>query len=404
MLNTKRGTLIISFIVAVALWMYVVGEMDPVTTRSISGVPVQYTNEQALEDNGMAVKSDGPDKLTVRIRGKRSVVSRVSAADLNASVDLSQAGVGENSLKISVELPSNVELSSQSVNRAKIQVEKLVKKMKTVRISYLGDFSDGEEPTTLDVDPEQVSVSGASSEVNSVSYVKASVNRGTMTSSRSVAEAKLTPVDESGREVKNVKLSDDTARVTSALYQTKTVPLKVPVTDHSTDGLKRTWEAPATVTIKGPSEILKNVSKIRSETIDVSAVKESSDLTIQPKLPDGVKLAADSGALKLSVKVAESDPSKEKSFTFRPSDITVNGTPDGTEATILTESVTVTVTGTSDELKNISKKDITLSIALGDLDLGNHYVPITVKCGEESSSITTDPEEISVKISQDSAR
>ena len=46
MLQSKKANLVISLILAVILWLYVIGELDPETTKVYRSVPITLQNEQ----------------------------------------------------------------------------------------------------------------------------------------------------------------------------------------------------------------------------------------------------------------------------------------------------------------------------------------------------------------------
>ncbi|MFC2662298.1 MAG: hypothetical protein ACFNYI_04025, partial [Eubacterium sp.] len=86
MLNSRKSKIIISLIVAIVLWAYVVGEVDPTIKKTYHSVPIKYTNEQALTEKGMAVASYGESEMSVTLSGKRSLFTRMDSDDLYAQV------------------------------------------------------------------------------------------------------------------------------------------------------------------------------------------------------------------------------------------------------------------------------------------------------------------------------
>lgn len=177
MLNSRKSKIIISLIVAIVLWAYVVGEVDPTIKKTYHSVPIKYTNEQALTEKGMAVASYGKKEMSVTLSGKRSLFTRMNADDLYAQVDLSNAAVGTNELSVELNVPGTLESTHQSLTKVVVKVERRVSSKKEVRVSYMGNYSGAEEPTTLFVNPASITVSGAKSLVQKVSYVRATVQK-----------------------------------------------------------------------------------------------------------------------------------------------------------------------------------------------------------------------------------
>ena len=55
MLENKNVLKIISLIIAILLWVYVMGEVNPDTKEKISDIEVTFVNTETLADEGLAV-------------------------------------------------------------------------------------------------------------------------------------------------------------------------------------------------------------------------------------------------------------------------------------------------------------------------------------------------------------
>lgn len=396
MVQSKKGNMIISLILAVILWMYVVGEMNPVTTKSYRDIPVTLTNSQTLSDNGLAVVGASDETMTITLSGKRNSLSKIKTADIVATVDLSDATEGDNQLKINLSVPDSAEVKNQSLTKITVTVEKKQTVRRNIRVKYTGNYAKGEEPTTIKTDPENVTVSGARSLVNKVAYVKATISSDNVSTDETSTSSNLVPVDKHGNEVENIDLSQNTAKITSALYYTKTVSLKVPVTNSSSDGYKRTTTAPEKVKIKGPDRALKKVDSITADTIDVTGITKSTDVDIAPNLPDQIWLSDDSRDLVLNVKVTSEMHSRE--FTFDGDSVDLNNVGSDLSGNVKTGTVTVTVTGIASKINKISKSDISLSADCDGLGSGTHSVSLTVKCDGTYTGLAADPSKINVRL------
>ena len=54
MLNNKTFLRIFSLVAAVLLWMYVMGEVDPAKTSTVSNITVSFMNSDMLAEEGLA--------------------------------------------------------------------------------------------------------------------------------------------------------------------------------------------------------------------------------------------------------------------------------------------------------------------------------------------------------------
>ena len=134
MLKNNRVNFIISLVIAIALWAYVNGETNPQTTKTFKNIPITFDNEQTLTDEELAVLSTSADSLSVTLSGSRKNVSTVTSSEITATVNLADADNGDNSLKITVTVPEDVQVDSTSLARVDVAVEKLLSK--SVDVTY----------------------------------------------------------------------------------------------------------------------------------------------------------------------------------------------------------------------------------------------------------------------------
>ena len=76
MLKNKTVLKIVSLVIAIFLWIYVMGEVDPETKVKVYGIEVNYINTELLAENGLAVAEDEPVTINATIEGKRSDVNK----------------------------------------------------------------------------------------------------------------------------------------------------------------------------------------------------------------------------------------------------------------------------------------------------------------------------------------
>ncbi len=400
MLENRKTRLVISFILAFALWFYVVGQMNPPMRKTYRDIAITLTNEQSLSDNGLSVLNWSDDSLRVTVSGKRSTINKLSKADIVATVDLTNAAEGTNKLPIDLKIPENIEIDNQSLNEITVSVEERITKTRDVRVQYLGDHPAGSEPATIKADPDSVRVSGAKSIVEKVSYVKAEVNSDEMPDELSSSMSVLTPVTSGGNTVENVSLSSTQCKITSILYKTRKVKLIVPVRDKSDDGYTRTTSCQDMITIKGPTADIASVKRIKAEPVDITGIRENMKIDVVPILPEGIYAAEADRDIKLTVKVSKDKAKDEKSkgsqtrsFTYTEDDVELRNTG-AAQFEAEQESIEVQVTGTAEQLAGIKSSDIILYVDLSQIEdtaSDRTELEIQTECSREYSDIAVIP-------------
>lgn len=108
MLRNKKFQLIISLLIAIALWLYVVGDINPSISADISDIQVEMTGEDTLEEMGMEATLNEPQRINITINGPRSDVNEAKASDIKAVVDVSNCEYGENTEPIKIVFPDDI--------------------------------------------------------------------------------------------------------------------------------------------------------------------------------------------------------------------------------------------------------------------------------------------------------
>ncbi|MGN0659114.1 MAG: YbbR-like domain-containing protein [Emergencia sp.] len=396
MFENRKFNIILSVIIAVCLWAYVIGETNPTDTQTFRDIPITLIGEQALDESGLAVLSVSAETVSVTLTGTRANIKQVSAKDISATVNLADAAMGENQLKIILRVPDNVEIEDKSINKVTVVIEEKVSREVDIQVAYEGSFEDEEEPITVDMSRTSAVVTGAASLVEKVDHIQAVVGEGKVTDKLKTFTAKLTPVDQNGSTIDNVSLSAKDVEISAQLATTRTVPLHVPVKDSHSDVVEKTYSVPKTITIKGNSDDLAGIDSVTCEEVDLSGLTEDARITLVPVLPAKVQVSAKSAdnlVMTVTVKPVES-----RTFTFDGDQVVLKDLDDNLTAQVRTDRIQITVRGTAQALDALDNSDFTLTAGLQGLDEGAHSVQLTVKCSGDYISMDVNPEKIKVLI------
>ena len=395
MLKSKKFNIILALIIAIALWAYVLGEVNPGSTTTVKNVPINFTNQESLEDNGLTVLGSSQTSISVSISGQRTAITKVEPGDFSVTCDVEGLNKGSHTVRINVTGPDNVKIDHISVEKINVDIDDLTTEEKTVEVAVNGQAGTDKEADIVETNLETVRVTGAKTLVDKVDKVKASVELSKIGTELSTFNTELTPVDKSGVQVLNVRLSSSEVKVTAVMLSKKTVSLEVPVTGTDYGDIERSVSVPKTVTIKGTEDDIKDISKITCRTLDVSGVYTNDTLPLEPILPDGIQLSDDSDGL--SAKVTVKDLSK-KSFEFDQDDIDLLNRQDGFTYTISAVTFSAELTGRESVMSGLTADDVTISADVSGLGRGTHTVTLTVTCGKDTSSATLSVERVEITV------
>ena len=167
-LVTKNWTLkLLSLVFAMILWMFIMGERH---------LEVGYTVPLELQNipKELIVASQVPSLIDVRISGPRTLLMKVSPGDIGITVDLSDLKPGLTSFKRLEErlnLPSGMRVTRVSPSFVDIRLDRRKEKRVPIKIVLAGDPDPGYRVTGLKSLPDKVRISGAESEIKSISEV-----------------------------------------------------------------------------------------------------------------------------------------------------------------------------------------------------------------------------------------
>ena len=175
MLKSKKFNIVLALIIAIALWAYVLGEVNPESTATVKNIPINFTNQESLEDNGLTVLDSSQTSISVSISGQRTAITKVEPSDFSVTCDVEGLNKGSHTVRINVTGPDNVKIDHISVEKINVDIDDLTTEEKTVEVAVNGQAGTDKEADIVETNLETVRVTGAKTLVDKVDKVKASV-------------------------------------------------------------------------------------------------------------------------------------------------------------------------------------------------------------------------------------
>lgn len=393
--------LVISVILAFFIWLGIMNISDPVMTRMISGIPVQFTNVSYIESKGQSFEAvDGYDKVSIRVRGNRSVVERLSSSNITATADLTQVvdfnsspvmvpvsvsapGVGSEDITI---IPSNIQISLEEM-----------KSKDFVLNPTAGDTvpESGYEVGTMTANPEKITIRGSGSLIDKIDKVNAVVDVSGLSQDTDLS-ATIEIYDKNGDELTDSQMSyltfsvdESNIKVHTVLYAVDT---DVKLTAETYGDPAEGYEAgeitltPDTIQVVGDADTLSAFRKAgneieitgESQAIDISGASAdvSASVDITQFLPDGIRLASGiSSTIVANVKILQYG---SKSFSLDVNTISKNNLGEGLNAVMTDPELDIRVQGSSEALASLTADEIHASVDLSGKKEGSYTVPVQI--------------------------
>ncbi len=377
---TKRKILdiIISVVLAIGIWAYVVLVVNPISSTMLRSIPVHLLNVDLLNQNGLAIAGSGEYTVDVSLSGRRTDINSVAAADLSANADLSGLGVGQHYVNVIVEAPGSLEVTEVRTQRIQIYIEQLVAMERPV-VTIPRNLAEGLELGSMKLSSETLVVSGAKSLVDSVDHIAVSIDaQGIPADGVIDTEITAIPVNADGNRVNGVTLSSQTVKVRASAYAVKQIAFVVAEigdTPQNIEIISRT--SPESVVLKGPSEALADVWSISCVPVNLTLLTQTGDMDLELELPEDVELSelSEQPSVRYVVKRYA-----DTSYSFEASEILIEGLGEEQTASLLDEGpVTVSFHGEENAIFALSRDRVSLHIDASGLEAGRQPVTITVE-------------------------
>lgn len=300
---TKR---ILSVLLALLLWFYVITEQNPDIIKDIT-IPVRLVNTVFLEENNMVLVNDpGSFSLTLKIKGKNKVLDKLNENTVEAVADLEGHNLkGDNFINININgIPEDVNILQKSLESLKVVLESKVNIQKSVQVDLVGDPSQGLAAMTPVMIPNDVVIMGAESLIQKIRSVKVDVDIAGATGEVN----KILPVrvlDENGKDINNIIVDPGNVEVSIPIENTKLVSLETDLTGKPAEGYKinNITVEPKEILVTGNQHALAGINSIKIEKIVIT--DETADVLkeVGLVLPEGIEITNDIKKVKILIDI-----------------------------------------------------------------------------------------------------
>jgi len=400
-MKSKIFSIVLSGLVAVGLWLYVVTVESPGSERTYYNIPVILQNENVLEERGLMITSQLPS-VTLTLSGTRTDLNKLDENNINILVNAASIEAeGTHQLSYSVSYPGSVsggDISrvGQSVNMITVTVEKRAIKNVDVEIEYSGKIPDGFIADTENIlmDYDAVRVSGPESVVSQITQAKIRVDLSDRTSTLMGAYSyQLCDQDGNPVDAKLVTTNVEKVNLTLKIQRMKTIPVKVEAiygggitAENSVIAFK-----PTSILVAGSEAQLANLDQIVLTLDFIEVLKAEAE-------KPGANGSLDKSTWQLSIELPEgvTNRSAETEVTIEITFINVKikelsitkfekiNVPEGMSPNIA--RLEILVAGRSDMVDRIDADDITAKVDFSNALPGGSF-PVEILVDETISGV-----------------
>jgi len=378
LLHNDKLMLVVSFLAAIVIWVAVVINVSPETTRVIQGVKVTIDNTVPSQF-GLEVFGDTEFYVDVTVKGKKYQISTsaLSAEDILVVAQTNNVdSAGTRTLLLKAESASgSTDYTISAVSQKSIDVYFDVPKTVQMVIEpevITNDFEivkEGFKTGDINLSETAVNVSGPATEVNKITKVVARLRLESALSSNKSADANLILLDENqNTNFKYVTMDVNTVVLTIPVLRVKEVNTTVLFKNAPDEYVLN----PLSYTIS-PVKDFFNVSVDEYDKTTEFAVGTIDFKSVSPTnyvfefFKDDLPVSDESKTEKFVVKLDVSELSQDY-FVISSDKVKVNN-PDNLEYKISGLNKSVVVVGSEKALESITEDDITVEIDISDINI-----------------------------------
>ena len=385
-MKNKLLSALLSIVIALGLWAYVITVESPGSTNTVHNIPVVFEGETVLRERNMIITSDTDVDVDLTLYGNRSDLRQVDASNITLKVDLTRVyDPGKHQLEYSISYPGTVAgnaftVENQSPKYINVTVEKLVKTEIPVVVTYTGSLPENDffcDRGNVVLDNNVIFVSGPESVVGRIAKAQIEVDLTGRTESIS-EDYRFTLVDEENSPVdaELITVNVEQVHVDLKIQRIRFIDLVVAFRDGGGATAKNiTYTiSPQKIRVSGSDAALEAMGdKIDLGTIDLANYLNDEVITIPFTVPENITNNSNITEAKIDLKFVD----------LSVKEVTVNkieliNVPENMQAELVTEVSTVTVRGPSADIAKLTTESVSIQVDMSEAALGTATYKATV--------------------------
>ena len=382
--RSKVVRIVISILVAIAMWLYVDLERAPERTMTIRDIPVEFSGENTtLADKNLMLLSGYDTTIDLKIRGPKRELVKMNRDNVRVIASTSSIdSVGVHQLDWTVSFPdgvvrTNVSVEKASLSQITVTVGELYTKEVPVECQVVGEVAEGYFTGDVVLDPEVLTLRAQRDDLLNVSCAKLTVDISGAT--RSVVQTvDVQLYDYDGKPVENSNIRTNTSLIQAKVPVLTTREVELAVEFSGVPGAAmnsiKCDITPKTVRLNGEADVLDSIDKLVLATLHVDDLElhQQNSYVVTP--PDGTWLVNGNEVATADITL---EGIEEKSLTA--TSIEFDKLPSGLYAIAPDGGLTVRLWGLSEEIEAVTEENLRVIADMSAVTgQGTVTVPVTV--------------------------
>lgn len=286
--TTDIPTKILSLVIAVFLWVYLVVLLNPQIETTITNIPISFSDHANLTKNGYVITNETVNSVTLKLRGSRNMLANVNKNNISAYIDLSGcSNKGTYSLPVHVRLPyDELSIIDKNPYNVTVNIDKITSYNFELELMPEGMLKENYVIDQIESTIKEINVKGPDELVRSIDKAVVKFDVSGIDADFS-EKAKVVLLNNRGEIIESHLLTIDNSVVTvngTVLYE-KTVPINYD-SINVPEGFEISSVSPMQITLRGIKDNLLHITELPLKGHTFGTDEMKADVEID--YPDGV--------------------------------------------------------------------------------------------------------------------
>lgn len=388
LLQNDNAVRVLSLIIAIFTWIFVVVVVNPNTEAVVKDIPIQIDlSGTSAERLGLEIVSDEILLANVTVTGDRTVIGSLDSDDIVVSAVLT--GISEPGTYSDIQLQvrkssvgKSFEIETCSPSTISLKFDR--KTTKTLPVSLeLNDLTvaDGYMLEQVITSPTSITVTGPENDVIKVAGCIVRGNVGGEISASTVITSDIILIDAEGKEIDNqhLTLSVDSVDITIPVLKRKTLPVEFTYVNvpegFDTQSINYMLSNDA-IEVAGPETLINQWSSINVGYVDLSELDSTREYEFDIVLPSSFV-----NVKNITTLIARFVLNDYETDTFTVSNIKLENIPENYDVSVNTQKISkVTIVGPAEIISKMTKDELVAKIDMSQIDVnkGQYKVPVSI--------------------------
>lgn len=388
---------LLSLIIAIFMWSYIIASTNPSIPIRLSGVPIIYENTDSLSADDLMIDADTQRTVDISLIGQRNRIINITNSHVRVTADFQGLGEGLNNVRLNYAVPDGITIEDYQ-SSLDVNIEKIINREFPVEIQNVGNLPADYMLESRQVVPNSITIRGPRSNIDRIAKVVTELDLSNLEGNININKD-VRAIDENGETVENLTYGQDFANIIAVVYKQKEVTIDKNLVGEIGDNYRVDSAElnKSTVLIKGPKEAIDKINSIETQEINIEELTQSRTIPVKFTLPSDISLVSEESDYTINIVVNQKT---NKTLEIPKAQIEVRNKPQNLSATINSDSIKISVIGFQDDLEKIKVENIKLIVDLNSKEAGTSQIkPIIQLNGTEmNSELVQSVENVSVTL------